>query len=91
MSPVNPGTNASVESSHERLLWDELRESVEGAAGRDGVPAPKTWGRARPVGRTKEEIFREEQRRQLIDEAIAVLLEGSSSSSSDDERLDEAR
>lgn len=84
-----PGANMATEASRERLLWDELRESVEGVAGSAEVPAPSMWGRVGPVGKNKEEIVREERRRRLIDEAIAVLLEGSSSGSSDDERLED--
>lgn len=86
--PRRAGANLGVEDSHERLLWDELRESLEGAAGNDVVPP--AWGHGAAVEKARADRAREEQRRRLIDEAIAVLLEGSSSSdsSSEDERID---
>ncbi|CAM9642552.1 unnamed protein product, partial [Ectocarpus fasciculatus] len=86
--PGRAGANLGVEDSHERLLWDELRESLEGVAERDVVPP--AWGHGAAVEKARADRAREEQRRRLIDEAIAVLLEGSSSSdsSSEDERID---
>lgn len=88
----SPATEGDVEGSHERLLWDDLRESLEGATGGERVPARSTWARGVAVEKSAEERDRELRRRRLIDEAIAVLLEGSSSSgsgSSDDERLED--
>lgn len=87
--PGRAGANLGVEGSHERLLWNELRESLEGVAGSDAVPP--AWGHGAAVEKARVDRAREEQRRRLIDEAIAVLLEGSSSSSnssSEDERID---
>eukprot|EP00903_Cladosiphon_okamuranus_P009043 g8645.t1 len=78
----SPPAEIGVESLHERLLWDDLRESLEGAAGGERVPARSTWARGVTVEKTKEARDREQRRRRLIDEAIAVLLEGSSSDSS---------
>lgn len=88
----SPAADFGAEGSHERLLWDDLRESLEGAAGSETIPNSSTWARGVVVEKTKEERHREQRRRHLIDEAIAVLLEGSTSSSSsrggsDDERL----
>lgn len=95
ISTGDPAADLGAEGSHERLLWDDLRESLEGAAGGERIPAPSTWGRGVAVEKMKERD-REQRRRRLIDEAIAVLLEGSSSSSSsnsssggDDERLED--
>lgn len=87
----SPAAEAGVESSHERLLWDDLRESLAGAALGERVPARSTWSRGVAVEKTKATRDREQRRRRLIDEAIAVLLEGSSSSgsSSDDDRLED--
>ncbi|CAM9564712.1 unnamed protein product, partial [Ectocarpus sp. 6 AP-2014] len=87
--PGRAGENLVFEDSHERLLWDELRESLEGVAGSDAVPP--AWGHGAAVEKARADRAYEEQRRRLIDEAIAVLLEGSSSSSdssSEDERID---
>lgn len=100
VSPGGPGADFGADGfSHERerLLWDDLRESVQGAAGSERVPAAarSEWVRGVAIDKTKEERSREQRRRRLIDEAIAVLLEGSSSgasssnSSSDDERLED--
>lgn len=94
----SPATELEVEGFHERLLWDDLRESLEGAAGAERVRARSTWARGVVVEKTKEERDREQRRRRLIDEAIAVLLEGSTSSSggssnnssSDGERLNDS-
>lgn len=92
-SRISPGSSPAAElgaeGSHERLLWDDLRESLEGVAGGGGIPTPNTWARGGVIEKTREERNRDQRRRRLIDEAIAVLLEGSSSgSSSDEDRLD---
>lgn len=82
------GANFGGESSRERLLWDELRESLQGVAARAEAPGPGTWDRRGTIEKMKDDRAREDRRRRLIEEAIAVLLEGSSSSS-DDERLED--
>ncbi|CAM9093776.1 unnamed protein product [Scytosiphon promiscuus] len=79
--------------SREKLLWDELRESLKEAVDGSGGAMPsqnRERDRDGAYEKAREERAREEQRRRLIDEAIAVLLEGSSSgaSSSDDERAE---
>ncbi|CAN0471168.1 unnamed protein product [Ectocarpus sp. 8 AP-2014] len=87
--PGRAGANLGFEDSHERLLWDELRESLAGITGSDAVPP--AWGHGAAVEEARADRAHEEQRRRLIDEAIAVLLEGSSSSSdssSENERID---
>ncbi len=84
----SPGASFGGESSRERLLWDELRESLQGVAGRAEAPGPDTWDRRRAPEKMNDDRARQERRRRLIEEAIAVLLEGSSGGS-DDERLDD--
>lgn len=66
---------------HERLLWDELRDSLAGVAGNERVMRSK-WSRdggGDVVEQATGDRASKEQQRRLIDEAIAVLLEGSSS------------
>lgn len=66
---------------HERLLWDELRDSLAGVARSEPVMRSE-WSKSGGGGvieqATGDRASKEQQRR-LIDEAIAVLLEGSSS------------
>lgn len=67
-----------LEGVHERLLWDELRESLAGVAvGRKGL-LPCGQDGVRAFEKTIRGQAGEEQRRRLIDEAISVLLEASS-------------
>jgi len=82
----SPSAKFGGESSRERLLWDELRESLHVVAGRVEAPGLDTLDRRGAVEKANGDRAREERRRRLIEEAIAVLLEGSSGSS-DDERL----
>lgn len=67
---------------HERLLWDELRDSLADGAGCERGMRGK-WSRDGGDRDVVEQYMgdraNKEQQRRLIDEAIAVLLEGSSS------------
>lgn len=67
-----------LEGVHERLLWDELRESLAGVTtGGEGL-LPRGQDGVRDFEKTVRGRAGEEQRRRLIDEAISVLLEASS-------------
>lgn len=75
----SPRDTYGANGSYERVLWDELRDSLAG----QGV-LPSKWADDTAEKRRRDRAG-EQQRRQLIDEAIAVLLEGSSS---DDDRVE---
>lgn len=76
----NRGPGFRAHGWHERLLWDELRDSLASVAGSEPVMRTK-WsdGGGGVVEQATGDRASKEQQRQLIDEAIAVLLEGSSS------------
>lgn len=70
--------NYGLEGEHERLLWDELRESLAGVAVGRKRGLPYSQDGVRAFEKPRRDRASEEQRRRLIDEAISVLLEASS-------------
>lgn len=79
----NRGPDIGAHGWHERLLWDELRDSLAGVAGSERVMRSK-WSRdgsnaGAVVGTAGGDKASKEEQRRLIDEAIAVLLESGSS------------
>lgn len=64
--------------SHERLLWDELRESLAKISESKGL-LPSKCDSESAVEKATMSRADVEQRRRLIDDAIAVLLEDSGS------------
>lgn len=60
------------------MLWDSLREALSGLSDKEGVLGRGTIGRPfGGAGLRGEDISCEEDRRRLIEQAIAVLLEDS--------------
>lgn len=74
-----PSTH-DVGNSYERLIWDDLRESLAVNDSSADIVARKGVGDAKFHQSSKERAAEQERRRRLIDDAISVLLEDSDNS-----------